>query len=166
MKPYKLFFTFLLALALSACHSTKKPIAKKRMPRTPKHSISKSNTHDASLYSFVKDWEGTPHKMGGTSKKGVDCSGFVINVYKEVYGDPFKNRRARDLYLETIPIKRKELKEGDLVFFKINKKTINHVGVYLKDGKFAHVSSKRGVMVSSLNEAYFHKYFYAGGRKK
>lgn len=104
--------------------------------------------------------------MGGNSTKGVDCSGFVIQIYSNVYENPFQNRRARDLFLETNTVKKNDLIEGDLVFFKIRSKQIDHVGIYLSDGNFVHVSSSRGVMISNLNEAYFKKYFFSGGRKK
>ena len=62
------------------------------------------------------------------------------------------------------PVNKEDLKEGDLVFFKIKSKAISHVGVYLGNNKFAHASSSRGVMISNLNEAYWKRYYYKGGR--
>jgi lipoprotein Spr len=62
------------------------------------------------------------------------------------------------------PINKTELKEGDLVFFKIGSKSISHVGVYIGDNKFAHASSSKGVMISNLNDSYWQRYFYKGGR--
>lgn len=118
------------------------------------------------LEDFIEDWKGTPHVMGGNTKKGVDCSGFVIQAYLQVYNSGFMGRRAEDLFGETTPIKRRNLEEGDLVFFKINGRRIDHVGIYLSNDNFVHVSSSRGVMVSNLNEAYFDKRFFMGGRKK
>ena len=116
------------------------------------------------LLDFVYDWEGTPHRMGGNTKKGVDCSGFVIQAYLQVYNASFRGRRAEDLFGEMKPVKRNKLQEGDLVFFKINGRRIDHVGVYLSNDEFAHTSSSRGVMISNLNEAYFDKRFFMGGR--
>ena len=59
------------------------------------------------------------------------------------------------------------MQQGDLLFFAINKSNkISHVGIYLKDDKFIHASSARGVVVSSLNDDYYKKYFYAAGRVK
>ena len=100
------------------------------------------------------------------STRGVDCSGLVIQIYKEVYQMDFKNRRARDIYTETIAIAKEDLKEGDLVFFKIRSKNIDHIGLYLSDGKFVHASSSKGVMISNLEENYFKKHFFSGGRIK
>ena len=169
----------LCALTASSCKSKKlirkqstTGIEHKETPPANTESEAgktKTSSYPASgvdLHTFIDQWIGVPHRMGGNSTRGVDCSGFVLQVYSLVYNDNFKNRRARDLYLETIPLKRSELMEGDLVFFKIRHNYIDHVGIYLKNGEFVHVSSSKGVMISSLNEAYFSKYFYAGGRKK
>lgn len=123
------------------------------------------NSRNSSLDDFVKEWEGTPHRMGGNTKKGVDCSGFVIQAYLQVYDEAFVSRRAEDIFGETKPVKRNSLQEGDLVFFKVNGRRIDHVGIYLADGKFAHTSSSRGVMISNLDEAYWDKRFFMGGRK-
>jgi lipoprotein Spr len=59
---------------------------------------------------------------------------------------------------------KEELKEGDLVFFKIGSRSITHMGVYMGNNKFAHASSSKGVMISDLDEAYWRKYYYKGGR--
>ena len=63
----------------------------------------------------------------------------------------------------TVPLNKEDLKEGDLVFFKIKSKSISHVGVYLGDNRFAH-SSTGGVKISNINEPYYSRYFYKGGR--
>ncbi len=62
------------------------------------------------------------------------------------------------------PLPKDELKEGDLVFFKIKSKSITHIGIYLGDNRFAHASTSRGVVISNLNEPYYSRYFYKGGR--
>jgi murein DD-endopeptidase / murein LD-carboxypeptidase len=56
------------------------------------------------------------------------------------------------------------MKEGDLVFFKIKKNIISHVGIYLGNGKFAHASMHSGIIVSDLDEPYYKKYFYKATR--
>ncbi len=131
-------------------------------PKEVKEPIASSSTQ---LNGFVNDWKGTPHVMGGTTKKGVDCSGFVIKAYADVYQINFRGRRAVDLFAETTKVKKAKLQEGDLVFFKVRGSRIDHVGIYLGDGNFAHTSSSRGVMVSNLSEAYWAKRFFMGGRK-
>ncbi len=123
------------------------------------------SSDEVGLYDFIDEWEGTPHVMGGNTLKGVDCSGFVIQCYLQVYKTEFIGRRAEDLFGESTPVKRKDLREGDMVFFKINGRRIDHVGIYLGNGDFVHASSSRGVMISNLSEAYYDKRFFMGGRK-
>jgi lipoprotein Spr len=60
-------------------------------------------------------------------------------------------------------VRKDELQEGDLVFFKIHSRSISHVGIYLGNNKFAHASS-RGVAINSLDDGYYSRYFYKGGR--
>ncbi|HRP84618.1 MAG TPA: NlpC/P60 family protein, partial [Saprospiraceae bacterium] len=61
-------------------------------------------------------------------------------------------------------IRKNELKEGDLVFFKINGPKVSHVGLYLSDGYFVHATVKKGVMISSLSEPYYEKFYSGSGR--
>ena len=110
------------------------------------------------LYEFIDEWLGSPHRMGGQHKDGIDCSGFVGMIYKQVY---HKNlpRSSRDM---AEIVKRKyddQLKEGDLVFFSFGGKTIDHVGIYLHNDKFVHVSTKQGVVISNLKDTWYYKYF-------
>ena len=122
-------------------------------------------TTNTKLYQFVYDWLGTPYRLGGDSKKGIDCSKFSLAVYENVFNTTI-GYNSRNQYANVTPIGRNELQAGDLVFFKIRSKSITHVGVYLGDDKFAHASSSKGVMVSNLNEAYWNRYYYNGGRPK
>lgn len=117
------------------------------------------------LAVFVEEWYGTPHRMGGTTKNGVDCSGFVIVAYREVFEKEFSGRRAEDIFAEVDPIRWEEMEHGDLVFFKVKGRRIDHVGIYLGDGKFAHTSSSRGVMISELSNPYWSKRFFKAGRQ-
>ncbi len=118
------------------------------------------------LQKFVEDWYGTPHRMGGTTKKGVDCSGFVIVAYREVFEKDFKGRRAEDIFAEIEVIKWEEMQKGDLVFFKVQGRRIDHVGIYMGDGNFAHTSSSKGVMISALDNPYWSKRYFKAGRYK
>lgn len=131
-------------------------------PEEDKEESSWEDSH--SLDDFIDDWYGTPHRMGGMSKKGVDCSGFVIIAYREVFEKQFRGRRAEDIFGEMEALNLEELRYGDLVFFKVRGRRIDHVGIYLDDLKFVHTSSSRGVMVSSLSNAYWQKRFFKGGR--
>lgn len=125
--------------------------------------ISLSGNYNESLIKEVIGWLGTPYVYGGESKSGADCSGFVMEVYKTVY-DIKTARSANGIYEQSQKIKRHNLKQGELVFFKINTAKVGHVGIFLQDSYFIHASSSRGVMVSTLTLDYWNKYFVSGGR--
>lgn len=116
------------------------------------------------LYAFIDNWMGTPHCDGGATKKCTDCSGFVCNLYREVYKTTLP-RSSMDQYKKSEKVKKKNLQEGELVFFKTFKGSkISHVGIYLANNKFVHVSSKKGVRIDDLSDPYYVKTFKAGGR--
>lgn len=125
--------------------------------------VAASATTNTKLYQFIYDWIGTPYRLGGNSKKGVDCSKFAYELYEKVFNTTL-GYNSRNIYTQVSSVRKTDLKPGDLVFFKIRSKNITHVGVYMGDDKFAHASSSRGVMVSNLNEAYWKRYYYDGGR--
>src|SRR5882757_1630282 len=110
--------------------------------------VALSTTSNVKLFQFVYDWIGTPYHFGGDSKRGIDCSAFTKELYGKVFNLAIK-RNSRDIFSMVAPVGKTDLKEGDLVFFKIHSRKISHVGIYLGDGKFAHASS-RGVAINSL----------------
>jgi len=124
--------------------------------------VALSTTSNVKLFQFVYDWVGTPYHFGGDSKKGIDCSAFTKELYGKVFNLTIK-RNSRDIFSMVSPVRKDELQEGDLVFFKIHSRSISHVGIYLGSGRFAHASS-RGVAISSLDDGYYDRYFYKGGR--
>lgn len=127
--------------------------------------VSKKDLKNEKLYFYIDKWLGTPHKMGGTTKSGIDCSGFVCNVYTEIYDEKLP-RVSRDMAEQIKPKKKDKLKEGDLVFFAFGGGKIDHVGIYLHNNKFVHVSTKRGVLISSLEDAWYSKYLVKSGSLK
>lgn len=127
--------------------------------------VDPSELKDQNLYAFIDEWIGAPHRLGGQTKAGIDCSAFINQLYSEVYKKPV----ARSSYEMADGIKRKyenQLVEGDLVFFSFGKKSIDHVGLYLRNNKFVHVSTSKGVMISDLHESWFYKYFVRAGSVK
>ncbi|SEM06760.1 lipoprotein Spr [bacterium A37T11] len=125
--------------------------------------VAISATTNTKLYQFVYEWIGTPYRLGGTSKSGIDCSKFAYELYQKVFNTTLGNN-SRNIYTQVDPVNKEELKAGDLVFFKIRSRRITHIGVYIGDNKFAHASTSRGVMISNLDEAYWRRYYYRGGR--
>ena len=125
--------------------------------------VALSATSNMKLFNFVYDWIGTPYRFAGSSKKGIDCSGFTKQLYSQVFNLDIK-RNSRDIFSMVSPIKKDELKEGDLVFFKIKTSRVSHVGVYLANNFFVHSASSKGVMVSNLQDKYWKKYYAGAGR--
>ncbi|MCW5908874.1 MAG: C40 family peptidase [Chitinophagales bacterium] len=131
-----------------------------------KHSIDLAASPNPELYFEVYRWYRTCYRYGGSGEKGIDCSGFTNMLYEKVYGQKIP-RASYLIYDVCQPLDKKdEKREGDFVFFKIRKKRISHVGVYLQNNKFAHASTQAGVIISDLNEAYYKKYFFKAGRLK
>jgi lipoprotein Spr len=124
--------------------------------------VALSTTSNVKLFQFVYDWIGTPYHFGGESRRGIDCSGFTKELYGKVFNLAIK-RNSRDIFSMVSPVRKDELQEGDLVFFKIHSRSISHVGIYLGNNRFAHASS-RGVAINSLDDGYYSRYFYKGGR--
>jgi lipoprotein Spr len=125
--------------------------------------VAMSATSNVKLFQFVYDWIGTPYHLGGDTKRGIDCSGFAYQLYNKVFNTAIGNN-SRNIFSMANPVDKENLKEGDLVFFKIHSRAITHVGVYIGNGKFAHASSSKGVMISYLADPYWTRYYFKGGR--
>lgn len=117
------------------------------------------------LYVEAADWIGVPYRGGGDSKRGTDCSGLTYQLYRNVYRTQIP-RNTEDLKEESSKVAKRNLREGDLVFFRSRNsgRKVAHVGIYLKNGKFIHASTSKGVIVSRLDENYYTKYWISGGR--
>ncbi len=129
------------------------------------NNIQQGKKRNKSLYTFIEEWYGTPYRYGGTGKDGIDCSAFTRQLYEDVYSLGLL-RTSIEQFGSVLSIDKDELKEGDLVFFKIRSKRISHVGVYLYDGKFVHASVSQGVVISDLADAYWTRYYAGAGRIK
>lgn len=127
--------------------------------------INEGKRHNKSLYSFIEEWYGTPYLFGGTNHFGIDCSAFTRQLYNDVYNMSIV-RTSTEQFSQVEKIGPDELKEGDLVFFKIHSHKISHVGVYLYDGKFVHASVSQGVVISDLSDAYWTRYYAGCGRMR
>ena len=124
---------------------------------------SLNGNENPDLLREVAGWLGTPYRYGGTTKAGADCSGFAKAVYLEVYGINLE-RVTVNMAQNSRRISKRNLREGDLVFFRINGRRISHVGIYLSNNKFIHASTSRGVIVNDLDENYYSRNFAFGGR--
>lgn len=173
---------FVIATSLSACSLTQQPTASdfatdlNNPYSTPQTALSHSaKTHQLLLDSSPEeveklvskfevksrildqysDWKGVRYRLGGTTKKGVDCSAFVQITFREQFGVNLP-RTTGELYQTGVSVPTNQLKTGDLVLFKINART-QHVGIYLGSNKFVHASTSKGVIISNLKEGYWTK---------
>lgn len=112
----------------------------------------------AALYAQYREWQGTPYRYGGTSKRGVDCSGFVYITFRQEFGKTLPRTTAAQSRLG-YSVSRDALRAGDLVFFHTGSRT-RHVGIYIEDGYFLHASSSNGVMLSSLSDPYWSSHYW------
>lgn len=172
MRPQIVILLFILSLV--SCKSARKTtiVTKKEQPKklvTTKPSptdISISKAND--IVDYAKSFNGVRYKYGGTTKKGMDCSGLVyVSFQKENIALP---RVSRDMAKEGGRIKLNEARKGDLLFFQTNKnrKIINHVGLVISKKnepiQFIHSTTSKGVLISSFSEPYWKSAFIEARR--
>lgn len=171
MRVLRCFILPFFVLWLAGCHSKKDTAVSNTSAEAPASMMTKYATLigvpekelNKKLIHFIDTWYGVPYKWGGKEKNGIDCSGLVCRVYQDVYKKKIAGT-AVDLEKQSSHVKESRLREGDMVFFKIESEKVSHVGLYIANNKFVHASVKRGVIINSLEDKYYKKYFYKGGR--
>lgn len=160
---------FLLFLCACGSHKSLSKEEMRQIVQTANQlGIEIDRTDDHTLLIECATWLGVPYVYGGNTKRGVDCSGFTCAIYNKVYNVQL-HRRSRDQYAKDVHRKKKQaLEMGDLVFFTSpgSNGACGHVGIFLKDGKFIHASSSRGVVVDRLSADYFVRNWLGGGEVK
>ncbi|WP_319381452.1 NlpC/P60 family protein [Thiomicrorhabdus sp.] len=116
----------------------------------------------SSLMKIYGSWKGTPYKWGGTSKKGVDCSGFVQATYRSAFKYKLP-RTTRTQIKQGIYVERKDLRVGDVLFFKTGP-NLFHNGIYLGNNEFMHASTTYGVKISRVDSRYWKKRYLKARR--
>ncbi len=121
-------------------------------------------TQHLQQYKFIDQWWGTPYRLGGSTTRGVDCSGFVHQYFLEFHKKAVA-RNTSGLYKEADKRNINALEMGDLVFFDLNKSgKVGHVGIYLQNGRFVHASTSKGVRIDYLEDVYYRNQRKYGGR--
>jgi cell wall-associated NlpC family hydrolase len=164
----KVILILLLLFCFSSCKSSKRiSDNSKKIEKSSGENIS-TNKVANNIIKYAEAYYGVRYKYGGTSSKGMDCSGLIYVAFKSEH--IVLPRIARDMAKKGVRIKLNEVKKGDLLFFKTNKKGkgINHVGlvVALKRGiiEFIHSTTSKGVIASSLAEQYWQSAFIEARR--
>lgn len=160
--------SLLVACSSNATHQNSKKASRVQIENATKVASIPTKSVNNSLVSKLNRhhsaWKGTRYRLGGTSKKGVDCSGFTQLTYKELFGVNLP-RMTVDQAKVGRRIKKSELRAGDLVFFNTGRgPNGKHVGIFVKGDQFLHASSKAGVTYSSLNSPYWSKVFWQARR--
>lgn len=154
----KNFSAIVLLLTLVGC------VSNSSKPKQVKSSVTILSLQQAEeqLLGYYTLWEGTPYLFGGNSDEGIDCSAFVRNAYQSVFGVEVPRTTIAQAEIGE-NIAKADLIPGDLVLFKTSRST-RHVGVVVQGNKFMHVSTKKGVIVSSLDNVYWRKKYWKAVR--
>ncbi len=138
----KIFYLLLLALLFSCAGSG----TYRRGPQ---------NQNEDRLISAARKWLNTPYLYGGSSHRGIDCSSLARKIYAEAYHIQLPRTSAAQ-YKQGKMVRLNWIRPGDLVFFRSSRGAdLDHVGVYLGDGKFIHATQQKGVIISDLNSSYY-----------
>ncbi|WP_159022580.1 C40 family peptidase [Formosa sp. L2A11] len=178
---HKLSILFCLLICISSCKSSKRTTSYKRSTEVsiPSKTVERTKNRNSSilepentdnlkplgteLSDYAKQFQGVRYKYGGTTKKGMDCSGLIYETFKAY--DISLPRVSRDMAQEGSKIDIEDVKVGDLLFFHTNprRKSINHVGLVVASRtgsvEFIHASTSKGVIISSLAERYWYYSF-------
>lgn len=170
-----------LVLLLALLHLISAPpcFAKKKKPKDKKSNFHQSQLCVNSGFNSdsdgmpdedtVNEFLGIPYRRGGTGGNGIDCSGLSRRFYLEMFGIDLPHSSKEQCRLnifDKVPLNPEAFESRDLLFFQNKSKRINHVGIYLEDGKFLHATPRNGVIISSLDESYWKRRLVASRRIK
>lgn len=150
-----LLLLIILLLSVVGCQSTSKPDHQDRLAAVDYPGAIASTPSLALLYQQHANWQGTPYRLGGVNRDGIDCSAFVQITYRELFGIDLP-RTTQDQFNIGQRISRRSLQTGDLVFFRNGR----HVGIYLENDQFLHASTSRGVKISNMNNQYWSRHYW------
>ncbi len=132
-------------------------------PKAGDRGRSQSSVDADRMRKIIEGYLGTSYRSGGYGKLGIDCSGLVYAVYRDL-SNLHLPPKTKKLFNTLRRVSYRDLRYGDLVFFSLNGKHASHVGLYVGDNKFVHASESRGVVISSLAEDYYRQ-SYVGARR-
>lgn len=124
--------------------------------------VSYSDEVRNALLSHYSNWAGTRHKLGGTGENGVDCSSFIQTLFQDKFQFQLP-RSSREQMTLGSRVDLADLQSGDLLFFRTGP-TRRHVGVYVGDDQFLHVSTRAGVEIAKLFSPYWQRHFITARR--
>jgi lipoprotein Spr len=163
-----------MAVGMAGCGSSKKSVKTAQSDRTEQvkdYHTSKKHKSDTpaavadALVSEARTWLGVPYRYGGHTREGADCSGFLMEVFKNALNVDLP-RTTKDQRDHCLDVDRDNISVGDIIFFSSNSSSgkIAHVGMYVGDGRMIHASSSRGVVEDNLDLKYYVDHFRSIGR--
>ena len=106
---------------------------------------------------------GAPYRYGGAGPDSFDCSGLVTYAYRQA--GIMLPRTAAQQYAAVTPVRKRELRPGDLVFFRLDGRNVGHVGIYAGDDRFVDAPQTGGtVRIASLDDSWYRQRYVGAGR--
>lgn len=151
---------------LTGCGSLPSQSHQPRQVSHPAKPLKFNSQQQAEMHQQLeqqfRNWKGTPYRLGGMTRNGIDCSGFVHVAFRDGLGMNIP-RSTKNLANRGRHIAKHQLDIGDLVFFKTGFGK-RHVGIYVGNQQFIHASTSNGVMKSSLNNPYWAEHYWKSTR--
>jgi cell wall-associated NlpC family hydrolase len=158
----------LAASALASCTSAPRYTSHPEQAAAPRSRVTVGersvSVGGGDIVDRAEDFLGTPYRTGGTTSRGVDCSGLVFSVYRAFGIALPRTSRAQSRF--GAQVNRSDLRPGDLVFFDTSGgRGVSHVGIYAGRGEFIHASTRaRRVRFDRLDNKYFKRRFVVARR--
>jgi cell wall-associated NlpC family hydrolase len=161
-----IFIFLLMVMAqVSGCASTPAAYNPAKPPPQAMRQEERSAERDRGeeVADYALSLRGAPYRYGGATRGGFDCSGLVFYTHRQLgLSVP---RTSRDQARQADEVKQRKLQRGDLVFFKIGSRRVNHVGIYIGDQRFVHApGAGKPVSINSLDDEFYAERFESAGR--
>ncbi|CAM3701233.1 bifunctional murein DD-endopeptidase/murein LD-carboxypeptidase [Xenorhabdus thuongxuanensis] len=173
----RLIPAIIAAVTLTACSSPDSNLRNKQTEthavNTGKHYLLQASQDEfetlvnnldikSKILNQYADWKGVAYRLGGNTKRGIDCSAFVQRTFHDQFGMELPRSTLEQQNIGQT-VSRSKLQAGDLVLFKTGARR-RHVGIYIGNNQFVHASTSNGVIVSKLTDTYWSKRYYGARR--
>ena len=120
---------------------------------------SVSRGRGARILEFAQRWRGTPYQWGGNNRSGIDCSGYLRQMYRDLFNVELPRTTRQQIRLgiplvlnTTVPSQ--GLHPGDLIFYIGKDGHPTHVVIYAGNDTITHSVSGRGVVIESIRKVF------------